>query len=197
MPQNASIELTDLLKNISSCQLCNDQLPLGANPVVVASPAAKLLIIGQAPGIKVHQSGIPWNDASGKRLREWLGIEPEVFYDASKIAIMPMAFCYPGRGKSGDLPPPKICSKTWHLQLLQQLPNIQLTLYIGQYAQNYYLGPDKLNLTKRVRQFKNYPQSVIPLPHPSPRNAIWLKKNSWFETDLLPELKARIIKIGL
>lgn len=177
-----------LLQEIRNCTVCAEYLPLGPRPVVAASTKSKLLVIGQAPGTKVHQSGIPWDDASGKRLREWMGITPEVFYDTSKIAIVPMGFCYPGRGKSGDLPPRPECAPLWHELLLGAMPNLELTLLIGQYAQAYYLKEQsKATLTETVRAFKDYLPKYLPLPHPSPRNNIWLKKNAWFEKDLIPQ----------
>lgn len=181
--------MLELLKEIRECSVCSDYLPLGPRPVVSASRESKILIIGQAPGTKVHHSGIPWDDASGRRLREWMGITPEVFYDTSKIAIVPMGFCYPGRGKSGDLPPRPECAPLWHKLLLDVMPNLELTLLIGQYAQAYYLKDKiKTTLTETVRASKEYLPKYFPLPHPSPRNNIWLKKNAWFEEDLIPQL---------
>jgi uracil-DNA glycosylase len=152
-----------------------------------------LLIIGQAPGIKVHESSIPWNDASGERLREWLGIGSDTFYDEQKVAIVPMGFCYPGKGKSGDLPPRKECAELWHKKVLQSLPNIQMTLLIGQYAQNYYLKERTTNtLTETVKNWQAWAPEFLPLPHPSPRNNIWLKKNPWFETEVIPYIRKHI-----
>jgi uracil-DNA glycosylase len=157
------------------------------------SSTAKILIVGQAPGRRVHETGIPWNDPSGDRLRQWLDISREAFYDQSKIAIMPMGFCYPGTGKSGDLPPRKECAKEWHQPLLEQLPKIELILLIGQYAQKHYLqhycGNNNLSLTKRVQQWREYLPEYLPLPHPSPRNQLWLKKNSWFTEEVVPHLQ--------
>ncbi|MBT33260.1 MAG: IclR family transcriptional regulator [Thalassobius sp.] len=186
--------LKELLTEIKKCTVCESHLPLGANPVVSAHKKSKILIVGQAPGTKVHQSGIPWDDQSGKRLREWMGIDTDIFYDTEKIAIIPMGFCYPGRGKSGDLPPRKECAPLWHHQLLTQLPNLQLTLLIGQYAQKYYLKEKVANktLTDTVKTFYEYMPSYIPLPHPSPRNNIWMRKNDWFEADVLPVLKTKV-----
>lgn len=186
------IPLTDLLQQIRDCRLCDAHLPLGANPVVRASASARLMIIGQAPGTRVHQTGIPWNDPSGQRLRQWLALSDEVFYDEKQVAIMPMGFCYPGKGKSGDLPPRPECAATWHGSLLSQLPDIRLTLLIGQYAQNHYLQDDFRTLTERVQNFRNAGAAIIPLPHPSPRNQLWLKKNPWFEAEVIPELQARV-----
>ncbi len=154
--------------------------------------SARLLVIGQAPGTRVHATGIPWNDASGKRLRQWMGISDEDFYDESKVAIMPMGFCYPGKGKSGDLPPRPECARQWHQQLLQQLPNIQCTILIGQYAQNHYLPGKFSSLTERVKNWSQFaPQSFV-TPHPSPRNQLWLRRNPWFEAEVVPALQARV-----
>ena len=185
-------DLIPLLTNIRHCDLCTHHLPLGPRPVVRASATARLLIIGQAPGTKVHASGIPWDDASGQRLRQWLGVSNNVFYDESKVAIMPMGFCYPGKGKSGDLPPRPECAPHWHAQLLAAMPNIRLTLLIGQYAQNYYLNDDYRNLSERVAHWRDFPHDSFALPHPSPRNQLWLKKHPWFEQDAVPALQQRI-----
>ena len=186
-----------LLTAINQCRICESALELGCRPVVQAHPNAKLLIIGQAPGIKVHQSGVPFNDASGERLRLWLGIDSETFYDPTKVAIMPMGFCYPGKGKSGDLPPRKECAPQWHQALLAQLPNIEMTLLIGQYAQNYYLSNSNLGdkpktLTETVKNWQQWAPNYVPIPHPSPRNNIWLKKNPWFEQEVIPYIQALI-----
>ena len=182
-----------LLKDIRQCTRCAEELPLGPRPVLSAHPDARILVVGQAPGIRVHESGIPWNDPSGDRLREWLDMDRDTFYNEKKLAIVPSAFCYPGTGKNGDLPPPKICAPTWHPLLLEKMPNIELTLLIGQYAQRYYLGKRvQSNLTGTVRAFHSYLPEFLPLPHPSPRNNIWLKKNPWFVRELLPELKEMV-----
>ncbi len=196
------MSLIPLLNEIRDCSHCKEHLPLGPRPVVRASKTARVLIIGQAPGTKVHASGIPWDDASGKRLREWLALTPEQFYDDSQIAIMPMGFCYPGKGKSGDLPPRKECAPLWHTLLLEQMPNIELVLLIGQYAQNHYLPADFLKqyktLTERVQNWQQVPRPFYVLPHPSPRNQIWLKKNPWFESDVVSVIKNRCHKsLGL
>ena len=188
--------MEQLLKKIKACEVCKDHLPLGSNPVVRCSETAKILIVGQAPGTKVHKSGIPWDDASGKRLREWMQVDNATFYNEKQIAIVPMAFCYPGKGKSGDLPPRKECAPLWHEQLLSKAPNIQLTLLIGQYAQNYYLKDKmKANLTETVKHFRDYLPGYIALPHPSPRNEFWLRRNQWFSEEVLPELRHTIAKI--
>lgn len=188
-----SESLEALLARIRACRLCEASLPLGPNPVLRVRAPARLLIVGQAPGLKVHESGIPWNDASGIRLRHWLGIEREAFYDEDRIAIVPMGFCYPGRGESGDLPPRPECSATWHAQLLPRLPNVRLTLLIGHYAQQYFLGAQRgRTLTDTVRNFRAYLPATLPLPHPSPRNQLWLKANPWFEEELVPVLRGAV-----
>jgi uracil-DNA glycosylase len=165
--------------------------------VVVAHSKARILIIGQAPGKKVHDTGIPWNDASGQRLRRWLNVDDRVFYNPEHVAIVPMGFCYPGKGKSGDLPPRPECADHWHAPILRQLPNIQLTLLIGQYAQRHYLASQPDTLTARVdtlRHLQQWPDK-IPLPHPSPRNQLWLKRHPWFEQDVIPRLQQRISEL--
>ncbi|AAO09678.1 TPA: uracil-DNA glycosylase family protein [Vibrio vulnificus] len=184
--------LEPLLTQIRACQVCASALPLGANPVVQAHSEAKILIIGQAPGTKVHHTSIPWNDASGNRLRVWLDIEKPTFYDPKQIAIMPMGFCYPGRGQSGDLPPRKECAPLWHEALLKHLPNIELTLLIGQYAQNRYLSNKPKTLTETVQNWQAWLPDYLPLPHPSPRNTLWLRKNPWFEEQTVPYLRQQV-----
>ena len=186
-----SAELAGLMNTIRHCQLCAPSLPLGPNPVIRGAASARILIISQAPGLRVHQSGIPWDDASGHRLRDWLAIDETTFYDESRIAIIPMGFCYPGRGRQGDLPPRPECAPRWHPQLLPLFRNIELTLLIGQYAQTAYL-PDRRTLTQRVQQWREYAPRFLPLPHPSPRNGIWLKRHPWFFLELLPELQNRV-----
>ncbi len=186
--------LPSLLKEIRDCCLCEEHLPLGPRPVVQAHLQAVVLIVGQAPGRRVHETGIPFNDPSGVRLREWMGIDASVFYDAKKIALLPMGFCYPGTGKSGDLPPRPECADAWCEKLLGALPNIRLTLAIGQYAQKYHLAPgQKKNLTETVKAWEDYlGEGLVPLPHPSPRNNLWLRKNPWFEVEVLPALKLKV-----
>jgi len=185
-----------LMDQVSKCVICEPHLPLGARPVIQFSPNARILIAGQAPGIKVHETGVPFNDASGNRLREWLGLTRDEFYNANNIAILPMGFCYPGRGKSGDLPPRKECAPAWREQLLAALPNIELTIVLGKYAQAYHLPETKkLPLTELVKSWREYWPNYLVLPHPSPRNNIWLKKNPWFEQIVLPELSVRVAKI--
>lgn len=185
-------ELIDLLDEVRRCTLCAKHLPHVPRPVLRASSSAKLLVIGQAPGTRVHATGIPWNDPSGDRLRHWLGMDKPQFYDESRVAIIPMGFCYPGKGKSGDLPPRPECAPKWHGPLFEQLPNIRLTLLIGQYAQGYYLGTGKQTLTDTVKNWRQYLPAYFALPHPSPRNQLWLKKNPWFETDVLPGLREQL-----
>ena len=184
--------LTALLKKVRACSHCAAHLPLGPRPIVRIAPTARLLIIGQAPGTKVHESGVPWDDKSGDRLREWLAVDTDTFYDEGRIAIMPMGFCYQGVDKNGgDAPPRPECAPLWHEQLCQHLPNIKLTLLIGMYAQAYYLGPRrKKTMTETVKAWAEYqPEGLLPLPHPSWRSTGWLKKNPWFETDVLPVLR--------
>ena len=184
--------MQQLLKQVRACTICMAHLPLAPKPILQAGAGARLLIIGQAPGIKAHEIGIPWKDASGKRLRQWLAISDDDFYNPEKVAIMPMGFCYPGKGKSGDLPPRPECAPQWHQKLLNAMPNIGLTLYIGQYAQNYYLHDNYKNVTDRVSHWRDWPNDQFVLPHPSPRNQIWLKKNAWFEAEAIPELQKRV-----
>ena len=180
---------------VKGCTICSPHLPLGPRPVVQIHPKAKILIAGQAPGSKVHATGIPFDDPSGDRLRDWMGVDKETFYNREKIAILPMGFCYPGTGKSGDLPPRKECADKWRETLLALMPSIQLTLVIGQYALDWHLKDQKKkNLTETVKAWKEYWPENLPLPHPSPRNNIWLKKNEWFEIDVLPKLKTTIRK---
>lgn len=185
--------LSELLKEIKSCTLCREHLPLGPRPILEASEQSKIAIIGQAPGSRVHNTGIPWNDPSGDQLRIWLNVSRDAFYNPDLFAITPMGFCYPGKGRSGDLPPRPECAATWQNRLMELLPNIQLTLLIGQYAQRYYLH-DKMagNLTETVLNFKSFAPKFIPLPHPSPRNRLWMKKNPWFEEMVVPYLRNRV-----
>ncbi|WP_070969941.1 uracil-DNA glycosylase family protein [Vibrio sonorensis] len=186
--------LESLLNEVRACRVCEPNLPLSANPVVQADPNAKILIIGQAPGIRVHRTSIPWNDPSGDRLRAWLDISKQDFYDPTKLAIVPMGFCYPGTGKNGDLPPRKECAPLWHNKILSMLPNIQLTLLIGQYAQKAYLTDRPKTLTETVKQWERWAPNHLPLPHPSPRNTLWLKRNPWFEESVIPYIRQHISK---
>lgn len=185
-------DITSQIDTVRSCTLCED-LPLGPKPIFQLHPNAKILIAGQAPGRKTHHKGIPFDDPSGERLRDWMGIDRDTFYDDSRIAILPMAFCYPGTGKSGDLPPPIQCAEKWRTPLLELVPNIELTLVIGQYALNWHLAESQeKTLTNTVKQWRSYWPCVLPLPHPSPRNNRWLKNNPWFAEEVLPELKNRV-----
>ena len=182
-----------IVNQAMTCSLCVEHLPLGPRPVFQVHPDAKILIAGQAPGSKVHATGVPFDDPSGNRLRKWMGIGKETFYDAKQIAILPMGFCFPGTGKSGDLPPRKECAEKWRHQFLSLMPRLKLTLVIGQYALNWHLKNEKKNnLTQTVKAWQEYWPRHLPLPHPSPRNNIWLKKNAWFESDVLPQLKEKI-----
>lgn len=187
--------LLSLLTEVRACELCADHLPLGPRPVVQIHPCARILIAAQAPGKKVHETGLPFNDASGDRLRTWLGISREVFYDAQKIALLPMGFCYPGTGKSGDLPPRSECAAAWRVPLLSHLQNLQLTLVIGKYAQAYHLPNEGTSLTEVVQAWRKYWPHKIPLPHPSPRNNLWLKRNPWFAEELLPSLRTKVLEV--
>lgn len=193
----SSKKLSHLLDEVRACTLCAEQLPFDPNPVLRASASARLLIVGQAPGTKVHATGIPWNDPSGDRLRSWLQMDRDTFYDEQRIAIIPMGFCYPGKGKSGDLPPRKECAEHWHSALLELLPKLELILLVGQYAQAYYLPNRKKTLTETVKSFAEFGPLFFPLPHPSPRNQLWLKKNPWFEKDVVPELRHRVAALKL
>lgn len=191
--------LPSLLKKVRACTHCAGALPCAPRPVVQAHQSARLRIIGQAPGRRVHETGIPWNDTSGDRLRRWLDITPEQFYNPRKVAIIPMGFCYPGKGASGDNPPRPECAPRWHERLTATLPNVAVTLLIGQYAQTHYLGNlRKETLGGTVKAWREYlPLGYFPLVHPSPRNQPWLLKNPWFETELVRELKNVIRRLEL
>ncbi|PWI30590.1 IclR family transcriptional regulator [Flavobacteriaceae bacterium LYZ1037] len=185
--------MKNLLKDIRQCTICKEHLPLGPRPIVFAHPEAKIIIIGQAPGTSVHKTGIPWNDPSGRQLRNWLNVSEEIFYDETKIALVPMGFCYPGKGKSGDLPPRPECAPQWHQKLLDQMPKLELVILIGMYSQTYYLKEKaKRTLTETVAEYKTYLPKYLPLPHPSPRNRFWLSKNPWFVKEVIPELKRAV-----
>ena len=185
--------MDDLLSQMRDCRVCLGQLPHGCRPVLRAATSSKVVIIGQAPGSRVHASGIPWDDQSGKVLRKWMGVSEQIFYNQALFAIIPMGFCYPGTGRSGDLPPRKECAPMWHSKLLEKMPKVELILLIGQYAQRYYLSENvKKNMTETVRHFDHYLPKFLALPHPSPRNRFWLVKNPWFELDIVPYLQSRI-----
>lgn len=187
-----------LLKEIKACTICQD-LPLGPNPILQFSAKAKILVAGQAPGQITHHKDRPFDDASGDRLRQWLGVDRETFYDPDKLAVVPMGFCYPGKGKSGDLAPKAICAHTWRNKILSVLPNIELTLVIGKYAMDWHLPERKeKNLTETVKNWKHYIEQdnpILPLPHPSPRNNIWLKKNPWFEEEVVKFMRQRVSEL--
>ena len=185
--------LSLLLGEIRACRHCAAHLPHGTRPIVQAGNAARLLIIGQAPGTKVHESGVPWDDASGARLRDWLGLDEATFYDPHRVAVMPMGLCFPGTGSSGDLPPRPECAPLWHERLRAALPQVQLTMLVGQYAQGRYLSArPKRSMTEAVRCFSEAPAGMFPLPHPSWRVTLWMRKNPWFEADVLPVLRERV-----
>lgn len=188
--------LVQLLASVRACRACAAHLPLGPRPVLRAGTTARILIVSQAPGARVHATGVPWDDPSGARLRAWLALDASAFYDESLIAIIPMGYCYPGRGKSGDLPPRRECAQLWLDALLARLPNVESTLLIGHYAQRHFLGNRrKPTLTDTVRAWREYAPRYLPLPHPSPRNTPWFVRHPWFEQELLPELRARIASI--
>lgn len=186
--------LNALLREIRQCRICAEALPLGPRPVVRAARTARLMIVGQAPGTRVHETGIPWNDASGDRLRAWLAVDRDVFYDETRIAIVPMGFCYPGVDRNGgDKPPRPECARHWHPLLAPHLDRVELTLLVGGYAQKYYLGDARgSSMTETVRRWAAYAPRFLPLPHPSWRNTAWLRKNPWFDDDVLPALRDRV-----
>lgn len=184
-----------LAREIAACQHCERYLPHGVRPVVTFSNTARLLIIGQAPGAKVHASGVPWDDASGDRLREWTGLTKAQMYDPARVALMPMGFCYPGKASGGDQPPRPECAPLWHDRVLAELPDDRLTLLVGSYAQARYLPETRrLSLTERVRRFRDYLPQYLPLPHPAWRSAIWMKQNPWFEAEVLPVLRKEVAR---
>ena len=187
--------MDSLLKKIRVCEICKDSLPFNPKPILSFSKQAKIMIIGQAPGIKAHETAKPWNDASGKRLRQWLGVTDTQFYDESLFAIVPMGFCYPGKGKSGDLPPRPECSEKWMRPILKRLENIELKILIGAYSQRYFLKTKSGDLTETVKKWKSFAPGQFPLPHPSPRNNIWLAKNTWFEKNFVPELQRVVLSL--
>ena len=184
--------LNGLVTEVRACTICEPHLPNGVRPVLQVNSDAKILIAGQAPGRRVHATGIPFDDPSGDRLRDWMGVTREQFYNPELLAIVPMGFCYPGTGNSGDLPPRPECAATWRARLLRQLPRIETTLVIGKYAHDYHFGKSNLTVTRLVENWQQHWPRRLPLPHPSPRNNIWLKKNPWFETKVVPVIRARI-----
>ncbi len=197
MTTNSKTPLESLLREVRACRICEAELPLGPRPIVRAQASARILIVGQAPGTRVHETGIPWNDPSGDRLRAWMGVDRDTFYDESRIAIIPMGFCYPGRNpKGGDLPPRKECAEHWIAQLLEHLPNISLTILSGQYAQRQYLDRNRRDtLTETVRNWRDYTPRYLPTPHPSPRNTHWLQRNPWFDDEVVPYMRRRVSKL--
>lgn len=185
--------LFNLLRDIRACTLCTAYLPLGPRPIVQASETARVLIIGQAPGTAVHASGVPWDDPSGDRIREWTGIDRDIFYNPNQVALVPMGFCYPGKiAGAGDAPPRRECAPAWHARLLAEMPAIRLTLLVGQYAQGAYARAHAGSLTDRVQQQHDASEGIISLPHPSWRSTGWMRRNPWFERETLPLLRARI-----
>ena len=186
-------DLESLLAAVRGCRACEAHLPLGPRPVLRAGETARILVVGQAPGVRVHTTGIPWDDPSGERLRAWMSVGTDVFYDPSRVAIIPMGYCYPGRGKGGDLPPRRECASLWLGALLSRLTRVELTLLIGRYAQCHFLGSRRRrSLAETVRAWQEYAPQYLPLPHPSPRNQPWFKRHPWFEQQLLPALRERI-----
>ena len=186
--------LAELLKEIRACRYCEQYLPLGPNPILKVHEESRILIVGQAPGTKVHKTGIPWNDPSGVRLREWLQMEPDFFYDETKVGILPMGFCYPGKGERGDLPPRPECAELWQDRVHGHLKKVKLILAVGQYAQKHYLGKKrKKTMTETVRYWREYlPDRILAMPHPSPRNIMWRRKNPWFEAEVVPAMRQKI-----
>jgi uracil-DNA glycosylase len=191
------MSLTRILREVRACRICEADLPFGPRPIVQLARTARLLIISQAPGSKVHQSGIPWSDASGDRLRDWLKLDRAVFYDKARVAILPMGFCYPGVGDNGaDKPPRPECAPHWHERLLKHLPDLQLTLLVGQYAHRHYLGTErKDSMTENVKAFSQHGPQFFPLPHPSWRSVIWMRKHPWFEETIIPRLRKAVRKL--
>tara|TARA_R110001606_G_scaffold10272_4_gene44055 strand:+ start:6287 stop:6877 length:591 start_codon:yes stop_codon:yes gene_type:complete len=195
MSRRPSDPLASLLGEIRACTICTG-LPLGRKPLLQADSAAKILLVSQAPGSKTHEKGRPFDDVSGKRLREWLGVTEEQFYDPRLFSIIPMGFCFPGTGKGGDMPPRPECAPAWRKPLLEALPNIKLTLVLGQYAMNWHLGERKSRtLTETVERWQEFWPDLLPLPHPSPRNIRWFKANPWFEADVIPVLQDRVSEL--
>ncbi|MDX1553482.1 MAG: uracil-DNA glycosylase family protein [Marinobacter sp.] len=185
----------ELVAQVRQCTICESQLPLGPRPVIQISRSARILVVGQAPGRRVHETGLPFNDPSGDRLRNWMGISRDTFYDEEQLAILPMGFCYPGTGKSGDMPPRPECAPAWRDLLLERLEHIELTLAIGQYAHAWHLPGGKASVTERVKRWREEWPELLPLPHPSPRNNLWLRRNPWFEEEVIPELRQRVAGI--
>lgn len=191
MAPAASLER--LLRDVAACTHCAAHLPHEPRPVLRAGAGARVLVVGQAPGSRVHATGVPWNDPSGVRLRAWLGVDEETFYDTSRFALVPMGFCYPGKGRSGDLPPRPECAPLWHDELRARMPQVRLTLLLSRYALAHYLGGRaRPSVAETVRAWREYAPEFVPLPHPSPRNNLWLRRHPWFEREVLPELRRRV-----
>ncbi|GGC74223.1 uracil-DNA glycosylase family protein [Marinobacter halophilus] len=190
-----SLSFETLIERVRACTLCCHMLPRGPRPVVQLSESSRILVVGQAPGRKVHETGVPFNDPSGDRLRQWMGVSRETFYDERRLAILPMGFCYPGTGKSGDLPPRPECADTWRSELLARLTKIELTLVIGRFAHAWHLPDRQGSVTDNVRAWQQYWPAIVPMPHPSPRNNLWLRKNPWFEQEVVPRLQDRISQL--
>jgi len=187
--------MQNLLDSIRQCEVCIKHLPQGARPIIEASKDSKILLISQAPGRVVHESGIAWNDQSGKKLRDWLGVDEDTFYNTSNFAVLPMGFCYPGKAKTGDIPPRKECAPLWHDQVFSELNNVKLILLIGSYASTYYLPEENNKLTDKVADYKKHLPRFWPLPHPSPVNRFWRMKNPWFEETVVPKLQQMVSEI--
>lgn len=191
----AELSFDELVRQVRACRICAGALPHEPRPVVQLSESSRILVVGQAPGRRVHETGLPFNDPSGDRLRQWMGITRDTFYDEQKLAILPMGFCYPGTGKSGDLPPRPECAPAWRQALLDRLPEIRLTLLIGQYAHAWHTPGARRAVTENVRRWQQFWPAVIPMPHPSPRNNLWLRKNPWFELEVVPALQERVAEV--
>ena len=192
LPKTGFRDFEELVNSVRNCQQCRATLPFDPKPVFQIDPRARVLVVGQAPGIRAHQTGTPFNDPSGDRLRIWMGVDRQTFYDCRKIALLPMAFCYPGTGKGGDLPPPEICAQKWRVALLSTLRQLKTTILCGKYAIRWHLGSSSSSLSEIIKRWKEYPENLTPIPHPSGRNNGWLRRNPWFEAQLVPELKARV-----
>lgn len=190
-------QLDRLLAEIRACRICAEHLPHEPRPVLAATPQARILIAGHAPGIRVHRSGVPWDDPSGDRLRAWLEVDRDTFYDPTRFAIIPMGFCYPGTVRGGgDLPPRPECAAAWHGRLMSALPQVEFTLVLGRYAQDWHLGDRRQRtLTDTVAKWNDYMPRYLPLPHPSGRNNGWLARNPWFEAEVIPALRRRVANL--